>query len=131
VREYIPHLVEAIKSVLGGRVKAYITGPAMEGRLTVDSDIDVDRDGGAPRSGLERAKMVDRIWRIMEDRGAPWWHPFEILLMTEDELKILEEPKLLRIQNTMNKERGSSLCSMSTLITWSCFGILPHLLFYH
>jgi len=50
-----------------------------------------------PSSGFERAKMVDRIWRIMEDRGVPWWHLFEILLMTGDELEILEEPKLLRI----------------------------------
>jgi len=69
VREYIPHLVEAIKSVLGDRVKAHITGPAVEGRLMVNSDIDVDRGEGAPRSGLERAWIVDRIRRIMESRG--------------------------------------------------------------
>jgi len=89
VQEYILLLVEAIKSVLGDRVKAHITGSAVEGRLMVNSDIDVDRDGGAPRSGLERAWIVDRVRRIMEGRGVPWWHPFEILLLAEYGPKIL------------------------------------------
>jgi len=52
VREYIPHLVEAIKSVLGDRAKTHITGSAIEGRLAVDSDIDVDRDGRAAQLRL-------------------------------------------------------------------------------
>jgi len=96
-RQYLPILVEAVKSVLGD-AEVYLTGSALEGRLTVDSDIDVivvvKR---APRSGLERARVLDEIWRIMESRGVPWWYPFEILLLSEDEFRILEKGGIARI----------------------------------
>jgi len=97
-RDYLPHLVEAVKSVLGGEVRVYIVGSAVEGKLTVDSDVDilvVVRQ--TPRAGLERARIIDEIWRIMESRGVPWWYPFEIQLLTEEELRMLEKGRLVGV----------------------------------
>jgi len=97
-REYIPHLVEAVKRVLGEEARVYIVGSAVEGRLTVDSDIDVlVVVKQTPRSGLERARVIDELWRLMESKGVPWWYPFEIQLLTEEELKILEKGRMLRV----------------------------------
>ncbi|MGC8678771.1 MAG: nucleotidyltransferase domain-containing protein [Fervidicoccaceae archaeon] len=41
LRYNLPVLVEAVRQVLGGDVEVYVFGSAVEGRLTVDSDIDV------------------------------------------------------------------------------------------
>jgi len=50
-----------------------------------------------PRSGLERARVIDELWRLMEGRRVPWLYPFEIHLLTEEELKILEKDRMLRV----------------------------------
>lgn len=96
-RRYLPPLVDAIREVFGD-VEAYIFGSAIEGRLTVDSDIDIliviDH---IPRSGLERARLIDRLWKAIEIRGVSPWYPFEFHLITRDEMKLLEKPILIRI----------------------------------
>jgi hypothetical protein len=43
-----------------------------------------------PVSGLERARLVNRILEVAESRGVPWWYPFEIHLVTRDRLSMLE-----------------------------------------
>jgi len=99
-RSYLPVLVEAVKQVLGNNVEIYVFGSAVEGRLTVDSDIDIAIVvDDVPRSGVERAKILDRIWRIMESRGVPWWYPFEIHLMTREELKLLREARFVKAED--------------------------------
>ena len=45
---------------------------------------------------MERARLVDRIWRVMESRRAPQWYPFEIHLITKEELW-LKETKLIKV----------------------------------
>ena len=89
-RSYIPILFEAVREVFGEDVEAYISGSALEDKLTAGSDIDVlivvDK---VPERGLERARIIDAIWRFMEDRGVPWWYPFEIHLVTRWELDML------------------------------------------
>jgi len=97
-REYLPHLVNAVRKILGEEAEIYVIGSAIEGRLTVDSDIDVvviTRE--VPKSGLKRAQILSEIWREMEKRGVPWWYPFEIHLMTQEEFKILEKGKALKL----------------------------------
>ena len=44
-----------------------------------------------PRNGLERARLVDRIWRVMEPGEVLWWYPFEIHLITKEGLQLLKE----------------------------------------
>lgn len=87
-RKYLPVLVEAVKEVLGDEAEVYVAGSAAEGRLTANSDIDVlvvvDK---VPGKGIERARILDRMWMLMESRGVPWWYPFEIHLITEVELE--------------------------------------------
>jgi len=96
-RQYLPILVEAVKSVLRD-AEVYLTGSAVEGGLTVDSDIDVlVVVKHVPRSGLERARILDEIWRIMESRGVPWWYPFEIHLLSYEEFRILEKKSTVRV----------------------------------
>jgi len=59
-RVYLNALVESAIEVFGRDVEVYLFGSAVEGRLTVDSDIDVAvvlRE--VPKKGLERARLVD------------------------------------------------------------------------
>jgi predicted nucleotidyltransferase len=97
-REYVRVLAESAREVFGGDVEIYLFGSAVEGRLTVDSDIDVAivvRE--VPKSGIERATLIDSVWRKMESRGVPWWYPFEIHLLTREELPLLRDSKLIKI----------------------------------
>jgi len=99
-RSYLPILVEAVKSVLGEDVEVYVFGSAVESRLTIDSDIDVAVVvEELPGSASRRVGMLNRIWRIMEDNGVPWWYPFEIHLMTRKELKLLREVKFVKAED--------------------------------
>jgi len=97
-REYIKILIEAVKEVFDKDVEVYIFGSAAENRLTVDSDIDVAIVvKEVPRSGIERAELLDKLWRAMEARGVPWWYPFEIHIMTKEELSLLREAKFIKM----------------------------------
>ena len=91
-RETIPLVLRAIKEVLGEKVLVYLFGSAIEGRLTVDSDIDIaiilDK---VPKRGLERARILEEIWRKLELMGVSYWYPLEIHLMTLKEKKLLEK----------------------------------------
>jgi len=109
-REYLPHLVEAVEKVLGEEVKVYVMGSAVEGKLTVDSDIDAAAIvKELPKSGLERARILSDIWREMERRGVPWWYPFEIHLMTREEFEILEKGKALKVRCAAKKARTAKI----------------------
>jgi hypothetical protein len=33
----------------------------------------------------------------MESRGVPWWYPFELHLITKEELSLLQGSKLVRV----------------------------------
>jgi hypothetical protein len=33
----------------------------------------------------------------MEARGVPWWYPFEIHIMTKEELSLLREAKFIKM----------------------------------
>jgi len=97
-REYIKILIEAVKEVFGRGAEVYIFGSATENRLTVDSDIDVAIVmKEVPKSGIERAELLDKLWRAMEARGVPWWYPFEIHIVTKEELSLLREAKFIKM----------------------------------
>jgi len=103
-RSYLPILVEAVKRVLGEDVEVYVFGSAVEGRLTIDSDIDVAVVvEELPGSASRRVEILDMIWRIMKDKGVPWWYPFEIHLMTREELKLLREVKLVKAEDLIRR----------------------------
>jgi len=98
VVEELFKVVEAVKEVFGKDVEVYVFGSVVENRLMVDSDIDVAVVvKEVPRSGIERAKLLDRLWMAMEARGVPWWYPFEIHIMTKEELALLREAKFVRM----------------------------------
>jgi predicted nucleotidyltransferase len=97
-RDYLALLVEAAKEVFGGKAEVYVFGSAVEGKLTVDSDVDVAIVlNEIPKSGLERARLLNKLWRLMESRGVPWWYPFELHLVTKEELSLLRGSKLVKI----------------------------------
>ncbi len=103
-REYLPYLVEAIRKVLGNNVEIYVFGSAVENRLTVNSDIDIAVImEKVPERARDRAKILDEIWRELETRGVPWWYPFEIHLMTRQEMKRLKKggAKFVRVEDLM------------------------------
>ncbi|MCX8204984.1 MAG: nucleotidyltransferase domain-containing protein [Candidatus Nezhaarchaeota archaeon] len=74
-RQHLPLLAEAVREALR-EAEVYVFGSALEKRLTVDSDVDVlvvvDQ---LPRRGVERAQIVDKIWRALEARGVSYWYP--------------------------------------------------------
>jgi len=80
--------IEALEVVDGllklvEEVEVYVFGSAVESRLTVDSVIDVVLVvEEVPGSRLERMGLLDRLWRLVESRGVPWWYPFDVYLLT-------------------------------------------------
>jgi len=97
-REYLGVLVEAVKEVFNDRVEVYVFGSAVNGKLTVGSDIDIAIVlGEVPKSGLERARLIDKVWRIMENKGVPWWYPFEIHLLRREDLPLFREAGFTRL----------------------------------
>jgi len=97
-RRYLRTLVESARGVFGNNVEVYVFGSAVEGKLTANSDVDIAIVvEEVPRSGLERARLVDKLWRTMESNGVPWWYPFEIHLLTREELRLLKGAKLVDI----------------------------------
>jgi len=97
-RDYLEILVEAVKTVFGEGAEVYVFGSAVEGKLTVDSDVDIAVVlVGPPRASREKSRLLSRLWKVMEEKGVPWWYPFEIHLLTKEELSLLEGAKLVRI----------------------------------
>ena len=97
-RGYLEILVEAVKTVFGEGAEAYVFGSAVEGKLTVDSDVEsaiVLEE--PPRTSREKSRLLSKLWRVMEEKGVPWWYPFEIHLLTKEELSLLEGAKLVRV----------------------------------
>ncbi|MEM2714701.1 MAG: nucleotidyltransferase domain-containing protein [Candidatus Bathyarchaeia archaeon] len=58
-RKYLPLLAEAVGEVLAG-AEVYVFGSALEGNLTVDSDIDV------PLSWKEKDEAVARVLEVLK-----------------------------------------------------------------
>jgi len=97
-REYLNILVEAVKKVFDEKAEVYVFGSAVEDRLTVESDIDVAIViEKVPEKSAERIKLLNRIWSYMEERGVPWWYPFEIHLVTRRELMMLRGSRFIKI----------------------------------
>ena len=97
-REYLNILVEAVKKVFDEKAEVYVFGSAVENRLTVESDIDVAIViEKVPEKSVERIKLLNRIWSYMEERGVPWWYPFEIHLVTRRELMMLRGSRFIKI----------------------------------
>jgi len=97
-REYLNILVEAVKKVFDEKAEIYVFGSAVEDRLTVESDIDVAIViEKVPEKSVERIKLLNKIWSYMEERGVPWWYPFEIHLVTRRELMMLRGSRFIKI----------------------------------
>jgi len=97
-REYLNILVEAVKKVFDEKAEVYVFGSAVEDRLTVESDIDVAIViEKVPEKSVERIKLLNEIWSYMEERGVPWWYPFEIHLVTRRELMMLRGSRFIKI----------------------------------
>ena len=97
-REYLNILVEAVKKVFDEKAEVYVFGSAVEDRLTVESDIDVAIViEKVPEKSVERIKLLNKIWSYMEERGVPWWYPFEIHLVTRRELMMLRGSRFIKI----------------------------------
>ena len=97
-REYLDILVEAVKKVFDEKAEIYVFGSAVEDRLTVESDIDVAIViEKVPEKSADRIKLLNKIWSYMEERGVPWWYPFEIHLVTRRELMMLRGSRFIKI----------------------------------
>jgi len=97
-REYLNILVEAVKKVFDEKAEIYVFGSAVEDRLTVESDIDVAIViEKVPEKSADRIKLLNKIWSYMEERGVPWWYPFEIHLVTRRELMMLRGSRFIKI----------------------------------
>jgi predicted nucleotidyltransferase len=61
-REYLGLLVEAVRAVSGESAEVYVFGSTVEGRLTVDSDVDVAvvlRE--LPKTSREKSRLLSRL----------------------------------------------------------------------
>ena len=107
-RDFLPIIVEAVREVLGDK-PLYVFGSAIEGKLTVDSDIDiaiiVEK---VPEKAMERVRIIDKIWEVIEKRGVSYWYPIELHLITLEEKKIMERggAKFVDIKELLNHRKN-------------------------
>ena len=82
-RFYTEKIAEACKELLKD-CEVYVFGSVVEGRWTGGSDVDVlVISGNTPSSSRERAEVKAKIEEVA---GLPLVHPFEIHLISRDEV---------------------------------------------
>ncbi|MHA1911598.1 MAG: nucleotidyltransferase domain-containing protein [Candidatus Kariarchaeaceae archaeon] len=74
-------MVESAKLVLNNP-EIYLFGSAIEGKLVGGSDIDIAIVGDIPNRQIERTTIIAEI---VENANFPLNHPFEYLLLTQEE----------------------------------------------
>jgi len=72
--------------------EVYVFGGAAEDRLTVLSDIDIAVVMEDPPK--DRARMLAKIWEILEAKGIPQYYPLEIHLLSRREFEHLRGVKI-------------------------------------
>ena len=81
-REWVKRVAKAASKI---GCKVFVLGSRVEGKASPSSDVDVlIVCRKLPKSAFERARIKARI---EEEAGLPPVHPFEIHLISEDELK--------------------------------------------
>ena len=107
-RDFLPIIVEAIREVLGDK-PLYVFGSVIEDKITVDSDIDiaiiVEK---IPQRAMERARIINKIWEVIEKRGVSYWYPVEFHLITLEEKKTMERggAKFVDIKELLNHRKN-------------------------
>ena len=110
-KKHLPKIQKAIKNTLGNKTQTYIFGSAPQNKLTIDSDIDIaivlDK---IPQEATQRAQILNKIWKQLENQGIPWWYPLEIHLITKKELQRLKKAKtnLTNIETLTNQKQQSN-----------------------
>ncbi|ABW02260.1 nucleotidyltransferase domain-containing protein [Caldivirga maquilingensis] len=84
-REWARAVAEAVKRVRGD-AEVYVIGGAVEGRLTVLSDIDVLIALPQSPSLQEAAKLRAEVWVEMERMGLPPHLPIELHIIGTEQL---------------------------------------------
>ncbi len=74
------------------RAEVYLIGGAAEGRITVDSDIDIAVVFNRDLSRRDRVETLTRIWEAA-DAATPMYYPLELHILTPRELAKLKEDK--------------------------------------
>ena len=85
-RKYVKVVAEAVKAAIP-EVKIYVTGSAVEDRLTVESDIDVLVVLPHRPSFAEAVELRAKILEEEERLGFPLYVPIELHIIGEEELK--------------------------------------------
>ncbi|AGT36196.1 MAG: nucleotidyltransferase domain-containing protein [Thermofilum sp.] len=69
-RDYLEILVEAVKTVFGKGAEVYVFGSAVEGKLTVDSDVDIAIVlEEPPRTSREKIQATEQAMEIDGGEG--------------------------------------------------------------
>ena len=97
---YWAHVIhQAVLEVLGP-VNVYVFGSVVEGRHTVDSDLDIAIVlPEAPKSAGEDMRIVCEVLDRAEEKGLPWWFPADVHIIDEEEFEMLKRggARFLRI----------------------------------
>jgi len=83
-----------------GPVSVYVFGSVVEGRHTVDSDLDIAIVmPETPRSAGEEMRIVCEVLDRAEEKGLPWWFPADVYIIDEEEFEMLKRggARFLRI----------------------------------
>ena len=97
---YWAHVIRQAALELLGPVDVYVFGSVVEGKHTVDSDLDIAIVmPEAPKSAGEEMRIVCEVLDRAEEKGLPWWFPADMHIMDEEELEVLKRggAKFLRI----------------------------------
>lgn len=90
-RYWVKVIYEATQRVLG-TADVYVFGSVVEGKHTVDSDVDIAIV--VPGSSDDVKEVVKRVSEILDEAekaGLPWWFPVEIHILSYKDFEILKQ----------------------------------------
>lgn len=97
-KKYLKLIQKSIKSILEDS-EVYIFGSLIENKLVVASDIDILIIADIPKDHLIRAELTAKI---EENAGLPLYHPFDIHILTEEELNVWKDIYNLKYEKISN-----------------------------
>ena len=81
-KKYLKKIENSIKTILKDP-QIFLFGSIITGKLVAGSDIDILIIADIPKKHLKRAELIAEI---EEDAGLPLSHPFELHLLTQEEV---------------------------------------------
>jgi len=90
----VTEIVARVARELYPEAEVYLFGGAVEGRLTVLSDIDIAIVFRKPLDVEEQAEIASTVWEKLEKYGVPPYYPLHLVVLSRSDFEKLRGTKI-------------------------------------